>query len=431
MDYGLTGNHAIIPANTVTQTARAFTGHEQIKEISGLIHSERLTNDNSLSFLVSNARVYDSDIGRFLSADTLIQDPHDSQSYNRYSYARNNPLVFMDPSGHSWLSKLWHKVKKYIRTIASIVVAAVLVMATGGVGIFANSWIAGAWAGTFGTGIGATIATGALAGFASGAIMTGSLKGALTGALWGGIGAGLAFGIGHMIGLGGAGNLFTKGVNAGKLFIKSALHGLSRGIISMAQGGTFKSGFASGFSSSFFSPGTTIGSDSLGDTGGFGLRTSIAAIVGGTASKLGGGKFSNGAVSGAFVHMFNAEQALMGKGTDWDNYKPTKEVRMYSGFRYLADKESWIDGLRNVRTASVVGTYGSAIALQPEGVVFFTATRLTSDYMITQLGGQDDVAIYRHSFIDVATSVFPTTSIVPAGLLLRVYTKKSGDSYAN
>ena len=31
------------------------------------------------------------------------------------------------------------------------------------------------------------------------------------------------------------------------------------------------------------------------------------SIVGGTASKLGGGKFSNGAVSGAFVHMFNAE----------------------------------------------------------------------------------------------------------------------------
>jgi len=31
------------------------------------------------------------------------------------------------------------------------------------------------------------------------------------------------------------------------------------------------------------------------------------AVVGGTASKLGGGKFSNGAVSGAFVHMFNAE----------------------------------------------------------------------------------------------------------------------------
>ena len=33
----------------------------------------------------------------------------------------------------------------------------------------------------------------------------------------------------------------------------------------------------------------------------------IAAIVGGTASKIGGGKFSNGAISAAFVHMFNTE----------------------------------------------------------------------------------------------------------------------------
>ena len=86
--------------------------------------------------------------------------------------------------------------------------------------------------------------------------------------------------------------------------MKSALHGLSRGIISMAQGGTFKAGFASGFSSSFFSPGTELGGDG---PGGFTLRTTIAGVVGGTASKIGGGKFSNGAISGAFVHMFNAE----------------------------------------------------------------------------------------------------------------------------
>ncbi len=32
----------------------------------------------------------------------------------------------------------------------------------------------------------------------------------------------------------------------------------------------------------------------------------ISAIVGGTASRLGGGKFANGAVSAAFVHMYNA-----------------------------------------------------------------------------------------------------------------------------
>jgi RHS repeat-associated protein len=101
MDYGLTNNHAIIPANTVSQTTRAFTGHEQIKEIDGLIHM--------------NARIYDSDIGRFLSADTIIQDPLDSQAYNRYSYVRNNPMKFTDPSGHSWLSKLWKKAKKWAK----------------------------------------------------------------------------------------------------------------------------------------------------------------------------------------------------------------------------------------------------------------------------------------------------------------------------
>jgi len=71
-----------------------------------------------------------------------------------------------------------------------------------------------------------------------------------------------------------------------------------------AQRGRYSAGFWSGFAASFFNPGTTLGGDG---TGGFTLRTAIAAIAGGTASEIGGGKFANGAVSGAFVHMFNAE----------------------------------------------------------------------------------------------------------------------------
>ena len=39
----------------------------------------------------------------------------------------------------------------------------------------------------------------------------------------------------------------------------------------------------------------------------------MAAIVGGTTARLGGGKFANGAVSGAFVHMFNAEGGTFSK----------------------------------------------------------------------------------------------------------------------
>jgi RHS repeat-associated protein len=66
-------------------TVRGFTDHEHLDE-SGLIHM--------------NGRVYDPQIGRFLSADPLIQAPENSQSYNRYSYVWNNPLSMVDPSGY-------------------------------------------------------------------------------------------------------------------------------------------------------------------------------------------------------------------------------------------------------------------------------------------------------------------------------------------
>ncbi|MFZ1631435.1 MAG: RHS repeat-associated core domain-containing protein, partial [Anaerolineae bacterium] len=39
-------------------------------------------------------------MGRFTSADTLIPQPQNPQSLNRYAYAANNPLRFVDPSGH-------------------------------------------------------------------------------------------------------------------------------------------------------------------------------------------------------------------------------------------------------------------------------------------------------------------------------------------
>ena len=91
--------------------------------------------------------------------------------------------------------------------------------ATGGMGIFAGSQIAAAWAGTFGTGLGAAAATGALAGAASGAIMTGTLQGTLKGALFGAISAGVAYGIGH------GGGLFAKVRQYGGSLGKATLHG--------------------------------------------------------------------------------------------------------------------------------------------------------------------------------------------------------------
>ena len=74
-----------------------FTGQESVPEI-GLTHM--------------NGRIYDSTLGRFLGADPLIQAPYNSQSFNRYAYVMNNPLGLVDPSGYSWLSNKWGKVKR-------------------------------------------------------------------------------------------------------------------------------------------------------------------------------------------------------------------------------------------------------------------------------------------------------------------------------
>ncbi len=63
---------------------KGFTGHEMLDELD-LVHM--------------NGRVYDPLIARFLSADPLVQDPINGQSYNRYSYVLNNPTNLTDPTG--------------------------------------------------------------------------------------------------------------------------------------------------------------------------------------------------------------------------------------------------------------------------------------------------------------------------------------------
>lgn len=49
-----------------------------------------------------NGRLYDSKLARFLSPDPVIQDPSNTQNYNRYSYCLNNPFRYYDPSGYEY-----------------------------------------------------------------------------------------------------------------------------------------------------------------------------------------------------------------------------------------------------------------------------------------------------------------------------------------
>lgn len=48
-----------------------------------------------------NARYYDSQIQHFTQPDTIIPDLYNPQTLNRYSYVQNNPLRYIDPSGHA------------------------------------------------------------------------------------------------------------------------------------------------------------------------------------------------------------------------------------------------------------------------------------------------------------------------------------------
>ena len=71
------------PSSDITD--RGFTGHRENRDIG-------------LTYM--SARYYVGEIGRFASADTLVPDPQNPQSFNRFAYVNNNPLKYTDPSGH-------------------------------------------------------------------------------------------------------------------------------------------------------------------------------------------------------------------------------------------------------------------------------------------------------------------------------------------
>ncbi len=57
--------------------------------------------DGSTGLYNYNARLYSPDIALFVTADSLIPEIYDPQKLNRYAYVRNNPVKYIDPSGHS------------------------------------------------------------------------------------------------------------------------------------------------------------------------------------------------------------------------------------------------------------------------------------------------------------------------------------------
>jgi RHS repeat-associated protein len=309
-------------------TDRGFTGHEHLDEV-GLIHM--------------NGRLYDAHIGRFLQADPVIQEPLLLQNFNRYSYVMNNPLNATDPSGYFWKT-LERKIRKewkrsvLFRQLVAIAVAA---------------WLGPVGNGLASIGIAHPVAVGAISGFASGAVSSGNLDGALQGMISGAVFAGV-------------GKVFGKvswAGDPGKFMGAVLAHGVAGCAMSSAQGGKCSQGF---LSASFSKVATTWTGGLDGVTG-----TIVHAVVGGTGSVLGGGKFGNGAMTGAFSYLFN------------DHAHAMRAERRYRVEVLIGDSEFHYESTGGI--GDQLASLGGHAAVVVDGIVYSkTGTGLDSPGKLTR-----------------------------------------------
>ena len=235
--------------NGLTLIDRGYTGHEHLQSV-GLIHM--------------NGRLYDPKLHRFLQPDNYVQDPYNSQNYNRYGYCVNNPLKYNDPSG------------EVIPLLAAIGIGAFIAAATYTL-----------------TALTTDIP------FTVGGIVQATFIGAFSGAVTSGIGT--------------AATSITQ--FGSRIAFQAFSHGFFQGMMSGVQGGNFWTGFAAGALSSIVSSvwagGKLAGGDgNWGGAGGeWGAKTfgtlAFGTVSGGAGAVLTGGNFWQGAATGLVVSGLN------------------------------------------------------------------------------------------------------------------------------
>jgi len=130
----------------------------------------------------------------------------------------------------------------------------------------------------------------------TGGLLAGGLQGAISGAF----SAAMFIPIGAHFQRAAAGGM-SHALQAQKILA----HGIAGGVLSSLQG-QFGHGFASAGLTELFAPGIAQIENGA-------AQTFVAAIVGGTISELSGGKFANGAATGAFSYAFAS--VAQGKGS--------------------------------------------------------------------------------------------------------------------
>jgi RHS repeat-associated protein len=90
--------------NKVSELRYQAFGVSRYMGLSGMATDRRFTGqqqETALGLYFYNSRYYDPVLGRFVQPDTIVPDPANPQSLNRYSYVLNNALRYVDPTGHA------------------------------------------------------------------------------------------------------------------------------------------------------------------------------------------------------------------------------------------------------------------------------------------------------------------------------------------
>lgn len=97
-------------ASVVTNTSGVIVGEQryypygETRMTSGTLFTDKLFTSQremaGLGIYHYGARFYSPRLGMFLSADTIVPGAGNPQNLNRFSYVRNNPLRYTDPTGH-------------------------------------------------------------------------------------------------------------------------------------------------------------------------------------------------------------------------------------------------------------------------------------------------------------------------------------------
>ena len=98
--------------STTGSLAETF-GTEQPFRYRGYVYDE----ETGLYYVSS--RYYDPEIGRFINADSQLNQKDGILGYNMFAYCHNNPIMYSDPTGHSI-------------TLACIIIGAVIGAVAGG-----------------------------------------------------------------------------------------------------------------------------------------------------------------------------------------------------------------------------------------------------------------------------------------------------------